>query len=410
MKMPSEAIKFIENNLSKYKDFTSLRNDVLLLLDYEMEEDIVFENLSFCLIPYAFDHFKNLKCKDKSKSGCESCAYFKFCNGYSKDFKRFISPVKDIPKEIVIEVTDKCNHNCSFCFNSLVYGIQKRNERKDLSTGALKKIIDQIALSGVKIIRFSGGEPFLRKDICELISYAKSQNLQVWLNSNATSLNDKDIHFINDNIDNILIPLNGYDDKSDSFITKLPDSFSKKISVLKKLENVKIKRIGVVLIKDNIDNLEKFYEILKQFEMTFLEFYRPITKTQEKELLKTAIDKIYSLNLKHKKNVKIANALPFCFYKPDVSKKICLGGIFDDGNSRFVIGSSGIAKPSYYLSKNIGSSNSSILDIWNNPYMKSLRELGNLPKLCINCEHKLTCRGGSRALREILKLEKDPLI
>jgi putative heme d1 biosynthesis radical SAM protein NirJ2 len=77
--------------------------------------------------------------------------------------------------------TNKCNMHCKHCYRDS--GIKAADE---LSTNEGKKLIDDIAASGFKIMIFSGGEPLMREDIYELTEYATSKSLRVVLGSNGT--------------------------------------------------------------------------------------------------------------------------------------------------------------------------------------------------------------------------------
>jgi len=69
--------------------------------------------------------------------------------------------------------TNVCNLKCSHCY-------QDAGEKKvqELTTKEAKKMIDEITLAGFKIMIFSGGEPLMRNDIFELVSYAASKGLR----------------------------------------------------------------------------------------------------------------------------------------------------------------------------------------------------------------------------------------
>ena len=94
-------------------------------------------------------------------------------------------------EEIVIETTFRCNINCDFCFNK---NVLKKNKRtyKELTTKEIKEIIDKTSELNIPYIRFSGGEPLLRKDIFTLLAYAKSKNFkEIRLNTNGLLINKK---------------------------------------------------------------------------------------------------------------------------------------------------------------------------------------------------------------------------
>ena len=66
--------------------------------------------------------------------------------------------------------TNQCNLKCVHCYQDA----EEATER-ELSTDEAKKMIDEIARTGFKIMIFSGGEPLLRPDIYELVAHAASR-------------------------------------------------------------------------------------------------------------------------------------------------------------------------------------------------------------------------------------------
>jgi radical SAM protein with 4Fe4S-binding SPASM domain len=392
-------IKKIEKE-AQFLPQNALLKKLFLLLENEIYGEIKFDRLPFCIVPEGIDHFRNEKDKLKiKKAECLSCKLNLWCNGFYPEYSKIISNVPDLPKEIIIEVTDKCNAKCEYCFNDLEYKLNGRNQRKEMNAKEIKQIIAKIKDFGVNYIRFSGGEPLLRKDIFQLMRYAKSLKMKVWLNTNGTLVNEKNSKIILKYASNILMPLNGYDEESDSRVTKIKGSFRLKMRAISLLRNVQVIRCGIVITKQNAENLEAFYKIAEKNKITFIEFYRPIVQSEKKAYLKKAIDAIYQLNLKHGKNYKVANAFPFCFYKPEITSRIALGGIYDDGYSRMVISSNGEIKPSYYFMQTFGNvKKDSFYSIWNNDLFKKLRNLDFTPKKCKECSYILTCRAASRSL------------
>lgn len=77
--------------------------------------------------------------------------------------------------------TNQCNLKCSHCYQDA--GGQKERE---LTTAEGKKLIDEIARAGFKMMIFSGGEPLMRPDIYELVSYAASKGLRPVFGTNGT--------------------------------------------------------------------------------------------------------------------------------------------------------------------------------------------------------------------------------
>jgi MoaA/NifB/PqqE/SkfB family radical SAM enzyme len=75
---------------------------------------------------------------------------------------------KKIPEQISIAVTGRCPCDCVFC---CAKGITATPE---LILDEIKSIIDQGVQLGTHLFTFDGGEPLLRKDIFEIVSYAHS--------------------------------------------------------------------------------------------------------------------------------------------------------------------------------------------------------------------------------------------
>lgn len=78
-------------------------------------------------------------------------------------------------------VTNGCNMYCEHCYRDA--GAKASDE---LSTVEGKKLIEEIARVGFKIMVFSGGEPLMRPDIYELVAYAREQGLRPVFGSNGT--------------------------------------------------------------------------------------------------------------------------------------------------------------------------------------------------------------------------------
>lgn len=77
--------------------------------------------------------------------------------------------------------TKACNLKCEHCYRDA-----GRLDPEELSPKEGKELLSEIARAGFKIVILSGGEPLLRKDIYELISYAKSLELRPVLGTNGT--------------------------------------------------------------------------------------------------------------------------------------------------------------------------------------------------------------------------------
>ena len=326
----------------------------------------------------------------------------------------FFYGLPNIPNEIVIELTDRCNLNCSFCFNKLY--TQPGSRGGGLDTALVKTIIDKIKRAKVPIVRFTGGEPLLRNDTFELMDYASQQGLRVWLNTNATLIDRKIAVKIARYVENVLIPLNAHNSEFERTLTG-ENAFKRKLkgAVLLKESGIQYLRCGTVATRCNIANLEKIYSLVKRLKIIDWELFRVIPSSHEEipvdnNDIALLVEKLISINAKENTNYKIANALPFCAYDPEKIKKVALGAHFDDGHTRFVVNVKGDAVPMYYISEKIGNIlRDDVLPIWNNRFMKNMRLLHYVPNVCKRCKYIRTCKGGSRATAKIVKGQYDEI-
>lgn len=82
-------------------------------------------------------------------------------------------------------VTKRCNLYCQHCYRE---STAEEDVTQELSTLEGMQLIDSIKKAGFKLLIFSGGEPLLRADIYELITYAKKQGLIPAMGTNGTLL------------------------------------------------------------------------------------------------------------------------------------------------------------------------------------------------------------------------------
>ncbi|MCI9494312.1 MAG: putative heme d1 biosynthesis radical SAM protein NirJ2 [Adlercreutzia mucosicola] len=82
--------------------------------------------------------------------------------------------------------TNQCNLKCVHCYQDA-----EEVDERELSTAEAKKMIDEIARAGFKIMIFSGGEPLLRPDIYELVAHAASCGLRPVFGTNGTLITDE---------------------------------------------------------------------------------------------------------------------------------------------------------------------------------------------------------------------------
>ncbi len=387
-----------------------------LLNLYEEYFFIMIASLPYCIMPDALEHMVEIKqeqrCFSKDKI-CKDCDFIDKCEGC----KRFISidknkchPLKDIPKEIILETTTQCNLNCQVCHQD------KKAQIWNLNFSKTKEIIDEARLLGIKAIRFTGGEPLLNRDIRKMLLYAKKNNFYVLLNTNATDIPDAILQILKETVDNILVSLQGYNETTDHQLTRSHTDFKNKLkNILKLKAYVPVLRVGTIISQTLIHHFDRYEVLLRRLGITYWNLFRPLSKKADDEFNISKNDILKVMRLisevkKHGLHAKITNPVPFCIAKDiHLSLATLLGANLDDGHSRIVFDARGYFKPSYFMDVKLGKT---IREAWENPFLKKIRSLGYLPIKCKNCDYLKWCRGGSRIIPGIKQnnyFVEDPL-
>ena len=61
-----------------------------------------------------------------------------------------------------VSVTKRCNLNCTYC------GAQNEKENNELTAAEIEKAVRAFARCGINKVRLTGGEPLVRRDICDV--------------------------------------------------------------------------------------------------------------------------------------------------------------------------------------------------------------------------------------------------
>jgi len=84
-----------------------------------------------------------------------------------------------------LEVTRRCNSRCAFC----PIGNEKKEIKEgEAGTDAMKRVLSQFAEMNIIAVSFLGGEPFLRKDVCELAEYSCQRGMITQVSTNGLNL------------------------------------------------------------------------------------------------------------------------------------------------------------------------------------------------------------------------------
>ncbi len=175
-----------------------------------------------------------------------------------------------------IAITEKCNLRCTYCMPE--EGVDFKNGEQILTADEILRTINVLAGMGVKKVRFTGGEPLVRKDIVKLVEGAANTPgiKSVHLTTNgiifpkyAQQLRDAGLTGVN-------ISLDTFDPKKFKDITRR-DGEEKVLAAIRHAIEVGFPRVkvnAVIMRGFNDGEMKLFTELTKDMPVTvrFIEF------------------------------------------------------------------------------------------------------------------------------------------
>ena len=100
--------------------------------------------------------------------------------------------ITDSKGKAIWEITHNCNYGCSYC----IFSCNKNKIYDELNKNECFHIIDELVSNNFAHLKITGGEPFLRRDIIEILKYA-SENLETDISTNASMITDDIVRELN---------------------------------------------------------------------------------------------------------------------------------------------------------------------------------------------------------------------
>jgi MoaA/NifB/PqqE/SkfB family radical SAM enzyme len=164
-----------------------------------------------------------------------------------------LRPAKGLPEQIHVSITDRCSLPCRMC------DIWRIKPGEELTTSEWKNVFDQVAhWAGAVSLNFAGGEPFLRKDLPDLIRHAKGIGFTVTSNTNATAFTERRVEEIAEaGLDVLYVSLDGTEAKTHDYMRGQDGTYEKAMRALDWFGKVPNPRIIVACIihRRNIEQI-----------------------------------------------------------------------------------------------------------------------------------------------------------
>jgi radical SAM protein with 4Fe4S-binding SPASM domain len=156
-----------------------------------------------------------------------------------------------------LDVTYRCNISCRHCF------IARDENKKELTLGEIKRILDDIQRIGCLWLCLSGGEPFAREDFPDIYEYAHRKGFLITLFTNGTLITERVADFLARRKPNVIeITLNGISPDIYEAVTGSRESLPKVLEGIGHLKErglpLRLKCNGMTINRDEILKIKRF--------------------------------------------------------------------------------------------------------------------------------------------------------
>lgn len=326
----------------------------------------------------------------------------------SKEIKEFLGA--EPLQTASLRVTMACNLRCQQC-----YALAGKRLENELSLKEIKKLIDDLKEMGAIRIFFTGGEPFARPDMVDILEYTDKNNFAIYISTNGTLVTPTIIKRLKKlkHLRTFQISIDGLGSIHDS-IRGVKGTFERATTTIKlakkELKNTKVAIIST-LMKSNYNEMEKILKFAIQLGVDIFGIVTlyPVKRSSEANDITTLqkhelFNKLGEIYKKEKTDLKIGLLIPPALI-PNSLKEIEYGcgyvcsfpsllGIHANGD---VAPCDGLLNYKKFILGNIRKN--SLKEIWNHPIMQDLRTIKptDIKGVCKKCKHLSFCMGGCRA-------------
>jgi pyrroloquinoline quinone biosynthesis protein E len=172
------------------------------------------------------------------------------------------APRPEPPLALLCELTHRCPLRCAYCSNPL----ELERAANELTTAQWKDLLDQAARLGVLQVHFSGGEPTVRKDLCELVAHAASVGLYTNLITSGVLMTPQMAQDLAAaGLEHAQIGFPDIDEDGSTLITAFKGGLERKYAAAEALRAVGIAiTMNAVITRHNLDRLPQMFAVAQQ--------------------------------------------------------------------------------------------------------------------------------------------------
>ncbi len=219
-----------------------------------------------------------------------------------------------------LEVTSRCNASCKYCY------IDKQRADEDLPTDKIFHIIDRFDAAGLLDFTITGGEPFLRDDILEILAYGVGKNFfRINILTNGMLLDERHIRFlgsVKEHLGPFQISLFSHLPSIHDDFVGVSGAFARSLDAGKQLLGAGVKvRIALNIVASNLDSFVESRTLFEKYGFEVVVSYAKLLlsgrpDTYVESMTTTDFYESYLQNLPPSETVQ---------YKRRLEKQKCVG-------------------------------------------------------------------------------------
>ncbi len=301
-------------------------------------------------------------------------------------------------RSVYFHITQRCNLSCIGCYSQ----DNNRNLVSDASLSNIKKALIRLSEQHVDHIVISGGEPFLRDDLQDIVKHAKNMCgfKSIDILSNGLEITKQQLASVAKYVDHVSVSLDSWSENSPSHVRLVKDFIKLKEAVLMIKEAGIAAHLIVTIHAKNIDDIQEYIKLSKDLGTTlnFSLLSSSLNSSDLKGLLPNNQDLEKLSTVFMQANIDTPSALESTPVGPHVFVRRTCGA----GRDTISVSYDGTVYPCHMLHDpklSLGSIFDNDLDeILNTPLKKELSSSSvELFDECSSCEIKFFCGGGCRA-------------
>ena len=173
------------------------------------------------------------------------------------------------PLWLLAELTYQCPLHCPYCSNP----VNMEETFNELTTSQWKKVFKEAREMGAVQLGFSGGEPLLRKDLEELVAYARELGFYTNLITSGIGMTEKRIARLKDSgLDHIQLSFQSANAEVNDLIGHKRHSFKQKLNIAKLVKAYNYPMVlNFCITAQNIHEIEEVMALSTELKADFVE-------------------------------------------------------------------------------------------------------------------------------------------